>query len=433
MAKITEDMVFSKISDALTLFSNTPNNQEEKNHFFLTERTTFFIRNNVMITLSGEDFARYSECLYLLLEKFDENIIDRSSVEELFQNSIVNVINSEPTTEKPISEKISTEVKELKKSLRKAQKCFSVHFQVMYIKDEKLPYKFGKVEFCKFDETIAEKFTSSLLDYKGDENQIKIRKELSKEYSDDKILNHIVAIVDKFAIDYQAARRSAEKELTLTIDIINFFNSLYPYTNGLLYLPGEFQSIKKFTPIITKEEHPVVSTSHTLTGLDVPFSFQTLITYTEKNKINITRVSEMLSKNTNDIEKGLIAAMHWAGKAVNNPRNEEAFLLYAISLESLVLLDHDKEELNDRLSTRVAFLIGNNKDNCVEIKNFVKELYSIRSSIVHSGSYRVTQIDLNTIRAYTTHCILRVLSEEPFVSMKDKKEFTDWFIEKMFS
>jgi hypothetical protein len=144
-------------------------------------------------------------------------------------------------------------------------------------------------------------------------------------------------------------------------------------------------------------------------------------------------MSTLLSKKRNSIEDRIIAATQWAGKATVRNRKEEAFLLYAISLESLMLAEKNTEELLYRLRTRVAHLLGDNLVNRKEISKNIRDLYKTRSDIVHNGSYQVTDADLNLIRVYSKSCILHIINDTTFEAMSDIVSFVQWFEEKTLS
>ena len=100
--------------------------------------------------------------------------------------------------------------------------------------------------------------------------------------------------------------------------------------------------------------------------------------------------------------------MQWAGKATVERRKEESFLLYAISLESLVLAENENVEMTYRLRQRVVHLIGKeDNESRVLLSKKISDLYTIRSKIVHTGYYQVTDADLSLIRLYSKSCILK--------------------------
>jgi len=108
--------------------------------------------------------------------------------------------------------------------------------------------------------------------------------------------------------------------------------------------------------------------------------------------------------------------------------------LYAIALESLILIENDREELTYRLRTRIAHLLGGeNYSKRGKIAKQVRDLYTIRSRIVHSDKYQVTDADLNLIRYITKASILRILNDEPFSSMTSIQQLVEWFDKKILS
>jgi hypothetical protein len=77
-----------------------------------------------------------------------------------------------------------------------------------------------------------------------------------------------------------------------------------------------------------------------------------------------------------------------------------------IALEALLL--HDLEsyrgELSFRLSLRGAWLIGDDANARNEIQKSLKQLYDLRSRVVHSGSIAQTSESENKIRRAVEHC-----------------------------
>ena len=162
----------------------------------------------------------------------------------------------------------------------------------------------------------------------------------------------------------------------------------------------------------------------------MPFSFQHLLETDKKRNLGFSKIADLLARKRNRLDDRIIAAIQWAGKATVESRKEEAFLLYAISLESLVLLENEKEELTYRLRTRVAHLLGKDLEGRKIISENVRDLYDIRSKIVHSGSYQVTDANLSLIRFYSKSCILHIFNDEPFSSMNSIVSLVQWFNEK---
>lgn len=435
MKKLKEDKTYEEISDFIASLETSFNNHDGENEGLFFNEVFFTLGDLGGLMLSGKESERYAYCKYLLLHTVDEELVNKKKVESSFQQAILKVLNiNGQHPEKLFSERLRLEIKELRRKLNSNPKKYEVFFPIRGLSDSSLPQKVGKIEFRNFDDEQLSKFSNIILSFSGDQPEQSQRIKMAESLREDKIFGNTVAVAEKKALDPYAARFSAEKEISLTIDIINFFTSLTPNQNGNIFLPGEFEFDKFSIPIISIENHPEFLYKYEVTGLNKNFSFEKLFELDNENKFNFRKVSSILAfeENKNEVENRLISSMRWAGKASTELKKEVAFLLYAISLESLILLDNEKDELIDRLSNRVALLIGNNLSNRKEIRSAMKELYDIRSKIVHSGSYQVTDIDLNTIRVYTQSCIYRILTKEPFISMKGKNDFSNWFLEEIF-
>ena len=102
-------------------------------------------------------------------------------------------------------------------------------------------------------------------------------------------------------------------------------------------------------------------------------------------------------------------------------------MLYAIALESLLLGSRSEAEIGYRLRLRCAHLLGLSADGKKRIMKQVSDLYGIRSKIVHSGSFEVTDGDLSLMRFVSKNALIAVLTEEHFLSMQNEREFEQWF------
>ncbi len=144
------------------------------------------------------------------------------------------------------------------------------------------------------------------------------------------------------------------------------------------------------------------------------------------------RVSEILAKdNASSLEKRILSAVQWAGRATVDVRNEEAFLLYMISLESLVLGGKNAAELTFRLRLRASHLIGRTLQSRKIVRDRLKDLYATRSNIVHSGRFFVTERELLEAREYTKRALLAVLYAKPFCDMGSEDQLELWFEDRL--
>ena len=104
----------------------------------------------------------------------------------------------------------------------------------------------------------------------------------------------------------------------------------------------------------------------------------------------------------------VLTAVRWAGRATIEATREESLLLFAIALECLVLPTRGAE-LTHRLSQRVAWILSGDPDQRRGLTKRVRELYEVRSRVVHDGHYEVTEFERNGIRAVAKEVIDRLL------------------------
>jgi hypothetical protein len=384
------------------------------------------------LILSGNDANNYRNCLQSIIFDVGNERISNKTIESVFQKTILSTLDiQEKRKEKSFEDKLSIAIRELCDTLSSAPIAFNVFYPVFGLAEESLPIQVGNVKFCVFDDSQLAKFSKLLLEYEGDKNEKKNRLYLWDEIMKSNIIGKPVGMIESIAFDVIAAKAQAIKDLILTIDIINFFSDLIPYEKGFIYLPGENDKVEIIVPIISQGDKPVFSYGWNIIGSPTPFSFQKLLETDKKRGLGFSNISTLLSKKINAIEERIIASIQWAGKATIRNRKEEAFLLYAIALESLILPEKNTVELGYRLRTRVAHLLAENLEQRKIISKNINALYETRSDIVHNGSYQVTDADLNLIRSYSKSCILKIINDSSIASKSDIVSFVQWFEDKI--
>lgn len=406
--------------------------KEEQSEIF--EYDVFFsIADEGALILSGDKAVHYRNCLNQLVNSIGNELFSNKSIEAYFQRTILTALDIQKKRQQiPFEQRIKAAIEDLKKSLLATPIDFDVFYPVKGLALDGLPLQVGNVQFYKFDDEHFERLINFLVEYEIHENETKGKKELLDLIKQSDIIGQPVGLIRVQAIDKVAAKALALKELIMTINLINFFSDLIPYQKGYIFLPGNNERITINVPIISRGEKPSFSFGWEVVGPLTALSFQQLLDTDKKQNFGFSRASHLLTKNRNDLEERLFSAIMWAGKATVDRRREESFLLYAISLETLVLLENENGELTYRLSTRVAHLIGKDLASRKNISDNVRYLYGIRSRIVHSGSYQVTDADLSLIGLYTKLCILTILNHEPFVSMT-KNDLVNWFNDRIFT
>jgi len=393
----------------------------------------FFSRGeDGILSLNGEEARHYVICLNEIVEEATHNDqISRKAVENLVQNAILAALDiNERRKGISFNDRVEQAVEELRLSLRRNPVSTEVYFPIAGLSKEGLPFEFGNVVFREFDYDNVQQFQEVL------DKQVFPREEKETRRIIDDLkktsLGKVFGLVYVKAIDNDAVRFLAHRDIRLAIDAINFYSDLIPYSSGYIYLPGDTERVVITIPSLSSESLSF-NFSYQLVGPVSPLSINALQKIDQEQGLGFDKVGKLLSDNRYSFGEKILSSIQWAGRATTESRNEEAFLLYAIALESLILIENDREELTYRLRTRIAHLMGKDYLTREKISKQVKDLYITRSKIVHSGKYQVTDADLNLMRFITKNCILRILTDEPFDSMRSKEQIVEWYAKQILS
>jgi hypothetical protein len=115
-----------------------------------------------------------------------------------------------------------------------------------------------------------------------------------------------------------------------------------------------------------------------------------------------------------ELEKRMLAAIEWIGKANKDEKEVNSYAQYVFALEALLLINHQgiiTPSIASQISENAAFIIGTNVESRCSVESMVKDVYSKRSAIVHGGSMHVETEDLvraiNIMYGLTRNLLIR--------------------------
>ncbi|QEY31193.1 hypothetical protein EVJ50_01940 [Synechococcus sp. RSCCF101] len=98
----------------------------------------------------------------------------------------------------------------------------------------------------------------------------------------------------------------------------------------------------------------------------------------------------------NKFQQRLRLAIEWIGQAISEAAPQSSFLKAAISLE-IIFTHNEKSIINPSILSQIsegsALLLGSNVHERLHLEKEAKRLYSLRSSIVHSGNTHISNSD----------------------------------------
>lgn len=291
-----------------------------------------------------------------------------------------------------ISENNFINLNEIKTKFNEEFKDFDFYFKIGIIKrftnkeniadKENIPIKCNELISLN---NLSEEIKHNLEKRIDQENSI--REQIVKEDIDKS--QYWIIHIQKKSANITSATKYAHEELAKSLGILNLLSE-----KDSLSLYNEFHS--SYTVMEGSKYQP------TYTNVELEEIFP--LTDTMIDKLN--KIENIFKKNEkNDIDKRIIKALDIYSQIQKSTEPIEKIVIYMTILENLLLHEDDKDYLNWKLADRVAFLIGNKKPVFDEIiypefitdyegkeanskyviNDFVKELYNIRSRLVHSS------------------------------------------------
>ena len=139
-------------------------------------------------------------------------------------------------------------------------------------------------------------------------------------------------------------------------------------------------------------------------------------------------VDEMLrSEARTDLQQRIIVGLAWAGRAKVEFRPEQAFVLYAIALESLLAKHGGRAGVTTRVPLRAAQLLGGPREHRRKVHARTERLYDLRNAIVHSGHAADLQTaDVEDMQDLVNLALTSMLLHPPYLKFRSVREFDEW-------
>jgi hypothetical protein len=377
------------------------------------------------LRLTRSEIETYDRELTKLITEFaNTEIISVRTVERWFQEALLQAL--QPVEDDPEFEtQLSQSISELRERLHETPCSYDVYLPVNGLDVNGLPCEIAGIRFEVFNEGQLEKFRELAQTSARNEDDKDFRVTTVGKMWERDIGNQVFAKVQVLAVDDEAARIRAQRQLRTVIDSINFCTNFVQSNHGLALLPGENGGATVVSPLVRRGERESFGVEYSKLA---PYGLLDLrrLHEAESHRL-IEPISELMTGVRTQLQEIVLASIIWAGRATAEQRREEAFLLHVIALEAIVLADQDPVELGYRLRIRLAHLLGNTVEERFSIVRTMNKLYGTRSGIVHSGKFEVTDADLSKIRFLAVNALRKMLLDPDLSSLKTKDHLRDWF------
>jgi hypothetical protein len=366
--------------------------------------------------LDSADRDAYTATVDQLMRDFvKDGGLSRRSVESRLQDALFYSLDISQTRAGSFSERLANAIRTLGEELTAPAGTYRLWIPVCGLRREDLPYRFGATRFVTYGAAQERQLLA------GQARPDKLR-HLLLQLRGEPSWGQTCAVVDVEARDFESARVLAGAATRGALDCINFFRDLVPYNHGWLYMPGEAESTSDVSLGLSRDRN--VTVSYNRAGPLLPFSLEQ-VRQSKTLGRQLRLVGDLMKTSKSGSMGGiLLTSFQWCGRATVEVRREQSYLLFAIALEAAILPVQD-EELNYRLGNRVAGLLGRGREERSAIRKSIGNLYKVRSAIVHSGSYEVSDEDLGRLRALTKRSLL-VLAKRRGLWAMATGEFNRW-------
>lgn len=297
------------------------------------------------------ELGRVVTGLYQHFSKPRDEIISERTIEQVVTDTLVAAVDNSRKTEGSLDGLIQGTVAKVKEKLLSNPVSYVCWIPVAGINQYDLPASFAGCRFALFDQQLTDRITSLWADIIGSP----MNKDLVSLLLQDPRVRRSCQMIEVpvKALDEHTAFELAEKRARQVIDTLNFFADLIPFNHSRVYLvPWDCTEPRASFSLSEKGDWSV---SSEVPGQSIGYDmgFLRLSSYLSDA---IARAEELLvhADTLDSFSSVLLSSLLWAGRATTEQNLEEAFLLYAIALETLMLPEGTQHELRFRLALRVA-------------------------------------------------------------------------------
>ena len=376
------------------------------------------------LRLSNEEAMQYSRLLkdsQLKLSPLGD--LSERALDSALKDAIFTVVGASEPDEKEAADRVDRAIDDLRVFLMAEPQSFECWIEVEGVDADTLPAGFGRTTFCVLDPLHID----LLKDIVQTKHTVQVDEKLQdiRDRQAEDLLGRTVAIQCVNARDSSAALALATRDVQQTLDCLNFVAELIPYNRAHLRI-ARGRSVSQASTRLTIANSGSYSIAPEL-PIPWTFSFEKMRNVDESANGLIGRIDDLLSRHERDqVEELSIRAVEWSGKAAESDSIEVKFLYSVIALESILLPDGNSE-LGFRLSQLVARILSDDVGARLKTAQDVKQLYGLRSKLVHGGNVGVTEDDQNLAVTISIETIVRMLMDHTVRQLTTRKQLEEHF------
>lgn len=134
-------------------------------------------------------------------------------------------------------------------------------------------------------------------------------------------------------------------------------------------------------------------------------------------------------KDRSKLQTQILLATRWIGAGIHEDIESDKILKFATALECLLIpgKNQDNKSKSEALAERCAFLLQDVPSERYKIYNDIKDLYDVRSGIVHEGDQITDSIFVFKLMDLAIRCLFKVIEiSAADTNMHEIKHVIDW-------
>jgi hypothetical protein len=408
-------------------------NLEERGNLFWSKKT------KIVVLLSSKGYAELNKAID---ELRNDDYIKFNIIKNVIENELYLVLSEAMGLEEDKRDVfIDKKLKNLKSSFlsEKQEWTFVAPIQHLSLDDS---LEIGTVSFCNYGEIKDE--IKNVLHKLIFENESITDKEKPETYNNavkdvEKIKDEDIVAITKVKGVFESAKQLALSKIRLAINVIKLYS----------YLEDDYFGIKG--EIISQSSRILIGYNNN--RMRIPYEILGPLPNFKIDKDRLNLMSNwgfnildniLINPNKNNFQDSLLTSIYWFGESCNTKlnikkENEEIFerrakkhenlgyfkfgdkfLKLSNALESVLVKKN--ESITDKLAERTAFLLADKYEDRINYFKGLKELYEIRSQIVHNGDVFVSvndMIDLSIVVQEVIFKLIKLGDEYDFKSVDD--------------
>lgn len=122
-------------------------------------------------------------------------------------------------------------------------------------------------------------------------------------------------------------------------------------------------------------------------------------------------VDYIFNPKKNSLGQRLAQGLGWLARARQSEDRAEQFLYFFTAIEALLSNSDKTAPVVQNIARHVATILGNDHQKRAANAKIIRDLYALRSSLVHTGSRNVSNQDLRNIKYISEYIFFRVLDK----------------------